>query len=74
MERSLIRCPACGSNLIGACMYWPLDGLECAIDRACPDCGHSDTVVTSALAGWALSERDQRIAREIEASADRLAA
>ena len=73
MTGTLTRCPACGSDLIGASSYWWLGGLECVIDRRCPACGREDAVKTSALAAWVLQQREERIAHTLEATADRLA-
>ena len=73
MHGSLLRCPECDSRLIRATAYWPFDGLECVVDRSCPECGHEGAVRTSALAAWVLAQRDLRIAGRIAATADLLA-
>ena len=68
----LVRCPRCSSRLIGptrtdACR----DGV--IVDRRCPECEHSDRVITTPFAAAVWSRHEARVRSSLLALADALA-
>lgn len=72
----LIRCPRCASRLIAPSTRIVVDedAERVAVDRRCPDCGHEDRVVTSALAAFVWQRHQTHHAHALVALADALAA
>ena len=65
-SRPLIECPGCSSRLI-----YPVaierhpDERRIVIERCCPECEHTDSVICSVAAAEAWVRREQRIQLEM---------
>jgi DNA-directed RNA polymerase subunit RPC12/RpoP len=68
----LVRCPRCTSRLIAPTGAAGCDN-DVIVDRHCPECGHRDRVVTTALAAAVWVRYQTRMALGMGTLADALA-
>ena len=69
----LIHCPRCASQLVVPVSTVDLDRSSAVVARHCPECGHEDRVLTTAVAADLWRRREARVAASMKGLAEALA-
>jgi DNA-directed RNA polymerase subunit RPC12/RpoP len=69
----LIQCPRCASRLVAPVSTVDLYCATALVDRRCPECGHEDRVVTTAIAAAVWERHEALLAASLRGLAEALA-